>query len=90
MPKISQKKKDKISEQILHYLFTINPDSAHTNKIADELARDEEFTKALLLELKSKDLVVLINKNSQGKTLQKRQRWKLSTSTYQAYKQHQI
>ena len=89
MPTISQKKKDKISEQILHYLFTINPDSAHTNKIAEELARDEEFIKSLLLELNSKKLVILITKNPQGKTLQRRQRWKLSSSTYQAYKDHQ-
>jgi len=89
MPKISQKKKEKIQEQILHYLFTISPSSAFTNQIANEIARDEEFTKSLLLELKQKSLIIEINKNPGGLDYLKRQRWRLSDQVYQAYKQRQ-
>lgn len=89
MPTISQKKKDKIQEQILHHLFEISPQAIHTNKISEAIARDEEFTKSLLLELKSKNLVVEINKNSEGTTYIKRQRWRLSDKAYEVYKQRQ-
>ncbi|MEK6854732.1 MAG: hypothetical protein AABX73_00750 [Nanoarchaeota archaeon] len=89
MPKISQKKKDKIAEQILHYLFTLSPEAIFTSKIANELARDEEFTKSLLLELKSKNLVNEVTKNSKGLDYTRRQRWRLSNPVFEAYKQHQ-
>ena len=89
MPKISQAKKDKISEQILHYLFTISPNPAYTSKISEEIARDEEFTKLLLTNLKSKKLVIEVRKNPKGKEYKKRQRWLLSSQAYEAYKSHQ-
>jgi len=89
MPQISQQKKDKIQEQILHYLFGISPESAFTNQIAIEIARDEEFTKTLLLELKSRSLVTEVNKNPLGKQYIRRQRWRLSNPAYEAYSHHQ-
>ena len=89
MPKLSQVKKDKISEQILHFLFTISPESKFTVDVADSIVRDEEFTKALLLELQKKNLVVEINKNNQGMQYLKRQRWRLSNQAFDAYKKHQ-
>ncbi|PIN93039.1 hypothetical protein COU54_04785 [Candidatus Pacearchaeota archaeon CG10_big_fil_rev_8_21_14_0_10_31_24] len=89
MPTISKKKKDKISEQILHYLFTLSPESQFTAKIAQEIARDEEFILSLLLELKGKNLIVSINKNPSGIEYKKRQRWRLSNQVYEAYKNHQ-
>lgn len=89
MPKISEQKKQKISEQILHHLFAISPEAAFTNKIAHEIARDEEFTKVLLEDLKSKSLVVEINKNPDGKTLIRRQRWRLSEAAFKVYSRHQ-
>ncbi len=89
MPKISHQKRDKISEQILHYLFSISPESKFTSEIARETARDEEFTKAMLLNLKLKGLVVEINKNSEGTLYIKRQRWSLSPEAYEIYKQRQ-
>ena len=89
MPVISQKKKDKIAEQILHYLFEISPSSAFTNTISAEIARDEEFIKVLLLDLQKKSLVVLIDKNQEGTKYQKRQRWRLSQQAYDVYKKHQ-
>lgn len=90
MPKISQKKKDKIAEQILHHLFEISPSSIFTNKIAESIARDEEFIKSLLLELKQKGLVSEVNKNSYGFQYQRRQRWRLSNEAYEIYSKHQV
>ena len=83
---LKTEKKDKISEQILHYLFTVTPESVFTSDIAKELARDEEFIKDILLGLKNKNLVVEINKNNKGTTYLKRQRWRLTNSVYEVYK----
>ncbi|MGA2130400.1 MAG: hypothetical protein ABSG05_02180 [Candidatus Pacearchaeota archaeon] len=83
---ISNNKKDKISEQILAFLYSISPRSDFTSHIAQEVVRDEEFVKALLLDLKKKALVLEIKKNSKGKDYMKRSRWKLSDSVYSAYK----
>ncbi len=89
MPKLSQKTKEKIQEQILHHLFEISPQSQFTSKIAETIARDEEFTKSLLQDLKLKNLSVEINKNPKGLSYSKRQRWRLSDKAYEAYKQKQ-
>lgn len=89
MPRISESKKKKISEQILSYLFLISPKQVFTSNIAKELARDEEFIKKLLLDLNNKGLVVKINKNSLGQVYERRLRWRLSNKTYEAYKQMQ-
>ena len=87
--KISQPKKDKISEQILNHLFFQSPKPCFTSHIALEVARDEEFTKTLLLNLKKKGLVVEIKKNPKGKEYLRRIRWKLSNKVYNYYIQNQ-
>ncbi len=87
--KISKEKKEKISEQILLFLYTINPKPTFTSYVAQELARDEEFIKKILLGLKNKKLVLEIKKNPKGIDYKKRSRWKLSEKTYQAYKANQ-
>lgn len=87
--KISEKKKEKISEQILAFLFSIAPRSMFTSHIAQEIARDEEFTKKLLLNLKSKKLIIQVKKNPKGVEYTKRSRWALAKSTYKAYRRHQ-
>ena len=89
MPQLSKEKKDRISEQILHHLFEISPSSSFTNKIASTLARDEEFTKSILLELQKKNLVTEIKMNNQGVAYLKRQRWRLSNQAFDAYQKHQ-
>ncbi len=86
MPKISQQKQQKIQEQILFLLFQTFPKQIFTADIAKEIARDEEFTKKLLLDLEKKKLIVKINKNSQGITYSRRLRWRLSNKTHSAYK----
>ena len=58
MPRISNQKKDKISEHILSTLLDVYPQALFTSEISKELARDEEFVKKLLLVLKTKNLVI--------------------------------
>jgi len=87
--KISEKKKQKIAEQILLYLYSTNPKPLFTSHIAEEIARDEEFIKKMLLELKEKKLVVEIKKNSEGYEYVRRSRWKLSNQVYVFYKKNQ-
>ena len=87
--KISEKKREKISEQILAFLYTVSPKLLFTSHIAQEIARDEEFTKKLLLELKKKNLVIEITKNPHGVSYLRRARWKISNAAYQAYKRYQ-
>jgi predicted transcriptional regulator with HTH domain len=89
MPQISKEKKEKISEQILFHLFSTFPKQVFTADVAKEIARDEEFVKTLLNDLEKKELVVKIDKNSQGFKYSRRQRWRISNKTYEIYKKHQ-
>ncbi|HRZ85830.1 MAG TPA: hypothetical protein P5277_03555 [Candidatus Paceibacterota bacterium] len=86
--KISDKKKEKISEQILSVLFDSFPKPLFISEISREIARDEEFVKILVQELESKSLVVPINKNNEGIKYQKRVRWRLSNKAQEAYLNH--
>lgn len=86
---ISKEKREKISEQILAYLYLTSPKPLFTFHIAKEIARDEEFVKKLLKEMKKKGLVIEITKNPKGIDYLKRSRWKLSETTYSLYKQKQ-
>ncbi|MCK5149742.1 hypothetical protein KAJ87_02360 [Candidatus Pacearchaeota archaeon] len=84
--KISEKKIEKIYEQILSFLYSSSPKLFFTVQIAREIARDEEFVKRLLLDLKDKKFVLEIKKNPQGIPYLKRSRWKLSDKVYEFYK----
>ncbi len=84
--RLSSKKKEKISEQILAVLYYQSPKSLFTFNIAQEIARDEEFTKKLLIDLKAKKLIVEIKKNPKGVVYSRRSRWSLSDKTYMVYK----
>ena len=87
--KISKAKQEKISEQILAQLYLSNLRPLFTSHIAREIARDEEFIKKLLIELKSKGLVIEVKKNPKGIDYSQRARWKLSDNAYNAYKTRQ-
>ena len=87
--KISKEKKEKIYEQILALLYSVSPQPLFTLNIAKELARDEEFVKSLLLDLKKKELIIEIKKNPSGLVYLRRSRWKLTDKSYQVYKNHQ-
>jgi hypothetical protein len=88
--KISTQKKEKIYEQILLFLYSVSPKPLFTLNIAEEIARDEEFVKTLLLYLKKKGLVIEVKKNPAGTPYIKRSRWTLSEKAYQIYKSHQL
>ncbi len=83
--RISDQKKEKIVEQILHHLYQSFPKTPFTAEIAREIARDEEFIKKLLMELKEKNIVVAIRKNNQGVTFSRKIKWKLSSKVYDLY-----
>jgi len=85
--KLSQQKRDKISEQVLSHLYHQFPDSRFTAEIARELARDEEFIKKIMLDLQDKKLVTCVKKSPQGDFYSKRLRWRLSSKAYDVYKQ---
>ena len=85
MPRISDEKIEKISEQILHYLYGVFPKLVFTVDVARELARDEEFVKRLLLGLEEKGAVVRIGKNSKGEVYLKRMRWRISNRAHAVY-----
>ena len=85
--KISEAKREKIIEQILALLFSNSPKSLFTSYIAKEIARDEEFIKEILFNLKKRNLITLINKNSEGKMYKRRARWTLSDEVYKIYKE---
>ena len=87
--RISEKKREKISEQILAFLYSISPKSVFTFNIAQEIARDEEFVKQLLSKLRSQNLVTEIRKNPKGVPYMRRSRWKLGDLAYRAYKEKQ-
>jgi predicted transcriptional regulator with HTH domain len=89
MPPISEKKREKIAEQILFYLYSSFPKQVYTSDVAKEIARDEEFVKKLLETLEKKELVVKINKNSQGFSYSKRLRWRISNKAHEIYSSHQ-
>jgi hypothetical protein len=88
--KISTKKREKIAEQILASLYHASPKPVFISHISSEIARDQEFVKELLLELKKKKLVIDIDKNPQGIKYLKRTRWKLSDTVYQVYSNNQL
>ncbi|MEM4230543.1 MAG: hypothetical protein QXF25_01580 [Candidatus Pacearchaeota archaeon] len=84
--RLSKQKREKISEQILSYLYHNHPSLKFTAEIAREIARDEEFVKSLLIELRKKNLVVSVKKNPNGVDYARRIRWRLSNQAYSAYK----
>lgn len=87
--KISSIKREKISEQVLAHLYSISPQLSFTAHIAREIARDEEFVKKILEELKKKKLVIEIKKNPKGLDYKRRSRWKLSEQAYVTYQSYQ-
>ncbi|MFA5856634.1 MAG: hypothetical protein WC867_04700 [Candidatus Pacearchaeota archaeon] len=83
--KLSKIKKDKISEQILSFLYHSFPNEPFTAEIAREIIRDEEFVKRILIELNEKNLVVAIRKNSKGEIFTRRLKWRLASKVYDVY-----
>jgi predicted transcriptional regulator with HTH domain len=89
MPQISEEKRKKISEQILYHLYSIFPKQIFTSDVAREMARDEEFTKKILIDMEKKGLIVKIDKNPKGIKYELRLRLRISNKAYSAYSQMQ-
>jgi len=88
MVRISEEKINRIKSNILSLLYERFPQSLFTAEIAKLEARDEEFIKKLMFELKDVSLVIAIKKNPKGDFYSRRIRWRLSNQAYSAYKQH--
>lgn len=86
MPPISKAKRSKISEQILSHLYNSTPEALFTSAIANEIIRDEEFTKSLLEDLEIHKLVIRVKKSPNGQDYQRWERWRLSNTAFEAYK----
>ncbi len=89
MPPISKLKRDRIKEQILSFLFFSFPKQLFTSNISEEVARDEEFIKNLLVEMEKDKLITRININKEGVKYQRRIRWRISNEAYKIYKNSQ-
>ena len=85
MSKLSDKKKEKISEHIISILYENYPKMLFTSEVASEVVRDEELTKNLLKNLLNKGIVVSIHKNPKGVKYSRRIRWIISKKTYDFY-----
>jgi len=85
--KISQTKINRIIEQILSFLYHTFPNQPFTAEIAREIARDEEFIKNILFNLRAKGLVIPIRKNSKGEIFSRRLKWRLANKVYDIYSQ---
>jgi DNA-binding Lrp family transcriptional regulator len=80
MPRISQEKIKKIKEAIIALLFSRFPYAMSTAAIARELARDEEFIKAILLEMEKEKFLKRVGNYA------RKIEWQLSESVYSTYK----
>lgn len=87
--RISQEKQKKIIEQILLFLYSVFPKQPFTAEIAREIARDEEFIKNLLFEMKKQGLVIFIQKNNKGEVFSRRIKWRLTNKIYNIYNSKQ-
>jgi len=84
--RLSQDKKNRIIEQVLSFLYSSFPEQPFTAEIAREVARDEEFIKKILFELREKGFVVSVMKNKEGEPFTRRLKWKLSSRVYDVYR----
>lgn len=89
MPVISSKNEEKISEQVINFLYSIFPKQIFTSDIAKELARDEEYIKKILIRLEKKSLVTKITKNPKGLKYIRRIRWRISNKAYDTFRKYQ-
>ncbi len=87
--RLSQTKKNRIIEQIILFLYHSFPREPFTAQVAREIARDEEYVKRILFELKEKGITVSIMKNNKGEPFSRRLKWRLSSKAYEIYKSKQ-
>ncbi|MBT6995569.1 hypothetical protein HN865_05335 [Candidatus Woesearchaeota archaeon] len=87
MPRISEKKIQRIKEEVLSHLYNNPARPLFTSQIAYEMIRDEEFILRLLNELHESKLIKKISSNSNGKQFLSRRKWTLRPEVYSKYKE---
>ena len=85
MSKLSKDKKEQIMSHITSILYEHFPEPLFTAQISRLQARDEEFVKALMLELEKRGIVKAIRKNPKGTHYIRRVRWTLTPKAHDAY-----
>lgn len=88
MVKLSGKTISLLKDDIISILYENPLKPLLTKEIANELRRDKEFTKSLLLELKQQGILSQIKKNNKGKEYLKRTRWLINQDVMNKY--HEI
>jgi len=83
MSRISDKKKDRIKEDIIRELYENYPGFLYTEKISEEINRDNEFILNLLNELMKGKIV---NKLNESKGRKVKRKWQLDEKAFDAYK----
>ena len=84
MSQISEKRQERIKEDILSEMFEFYPKFEYTETISDRVNRDNEFILRLLKELKDKGFVGEINE-SRGRKIKRK--WQLRKNVYETYKE---
>lgn len=87
MPKIGEKKVNKLKEEILALLYDHPMNPLFTSEVAEEIIRDEEFTLRILKDLHKDGLINEIKTNQAGREFLARRKWSLKPSVYSQYKQ---
>lgn len=86
MVRLSTKTIQLLKDDIISILYDQPLRPMFTNQIANELRRDNEFTKKLLLILKKEGLVEPINKNHKGQEYLTHTKWRIPPKVLKAYK----
>ncbi len=85
MSKISERNIDKIKNEILYLLYESKLKGIYTKKIADEVARDDEFVLRLLKDLEREKIVKTVNLNKIK--FVRRKKWLMTEEAYKKYKE---
>lgn len=80
MSRMSERTKEKISSNLLHFLYEEYPHGLSTNILAQNEVRDKEFVLSLLLKLEKKEIIH--NLGHKKKTV-----WVMTERAYKTYKE---
>jgi len=85
MVRLSEKTIKLLEDDIISILYENSLNALFTNQIADELRRNNEFTKKLLLELKKEGLVEEVVKNKKGQEYLRNKKWRIPSKVLKAF-----
>jgi hypothetical protein len=87
MSKLSNKKRERIKEEVLRVLYENSPKALFTSYIANEVIRDNEFVLSLMKEMERLGVVEGV-KSRGNKSVKKkiRTRWRLTNRAFEEYK----